>query len=187
MGAPAQPTSAASAASATASATATAAKIVGPAQKDADEFFKELDRTPLFMRSLPQDAEENDMLAALQSLVYDGTPEEIATNFKNQGNERFMEGRSQYKEAITFYTKGIEVKCKDDSLNSILYSNRAAVNLELKNYRRVLNDCAEAIKLNPQNVKAWFRSARACLELDKISEALDCCDRGLKVSLATIE
>jgi hypothetical protein len=35
--------------------------------------------------------------------------------------------------------------------------------------------------LNPSNIKAWFRSASACLALDKIVEAEDACSRGLEV------
>jgi hypothetical protein len=35
--------------------------------------------------------------------------------------------------------------------------------------------------MNPQNIKAWFRSASACLALDKIADAEDACSRGLEV------
>ena len=37
------------------------------------------------------------------------------------------------------------------------------------------------MKLNPNNIKAWYRSARACLALDKISEANDSIARGLMI------
>jgi hypothetical protein len=37
------------------------------------------------------------------------------------------------------------------------------------------------LRLNPSNVKAWYRSASACLALDKIPEAEDACARGLEV------
>lgn len=40
---------------------------------DPDNLEKELAKVPLFMTDLP--SEENDTLAALQSLVFDGTPE----------------------------------------------------------------------------------------------------------------
>lgn len=51
----------------------------------------------------------------------------------------------------------------------------------VENYRKVLTDCARAIKLNPKNVKAYYRSAKALYELDKIDEAIDCCDHGIEV------
>ncbi|CAG8799464.1 21538_t:CDS:2, partial [Dentiscutata erythropus] len=41
--------------------------------------------------------------------------------------------------------------------------------------------CAKAIKLNPKNIKAYYRSAKALYELDKINEAIDCCDHGIKL------
>lgn len=40
---------------------------------DFENLDEELSKVPLFMTDLP--AEENDTLAALQSLVFDGTPE----------------------------------------------------------------------------------------------------------------
>jgi hypothetical protein len=42
-------------------------------------------------------------------------------------------------------------------------------------------DCAQTIRLNPSNVKALYRSATACLALDKLAEAADACDRGLAI------
>jgi len=40
-----------------------------------DNYLEEMQSIPLFMTSLPDDADENPMLQALQSLAYDGTPE----------------------------------------------------------------------------------------------------------------
>lgn len=49
---------------------------VGPQLKSADELLKAMDKTPLFMNSLqPENGENNDMLEALQALVFDGTPQ----------------------------------------------------------------------------------------------------------------
>ena len=42
-------------------------------------------------------------------------------------------------------------------------------------------DCAAAIRLNPANVKAHYRSASALLALNKIAEALDMVSRGLEL------
>jgi len=56
---------------------------------------------------------------------------EVAENFKNQGNECFKVGKSQYKDAIDYYTKALETKCKDDKIIEACLTNRAAVNLEL--------------------------------------------------------
>ncbi|KAG9307749.1 hypothetical protein G9A89_023314 [Geosiphon pyriformis] len=139
----------------------------------------EMNKVPLFMTQLPE--EENDTLAALQSLLYEGTPEEVAENFKKQGNECFQAGKVQYQNALIYYTKALETQCKDQKIIEACLTNRAAVNLELQNYRKVLTDCAKALQINPKNVKALFRSVKALYMLDKIEEALDCCEHGLAI------
>ncbi|KAK3390197.1 hypothetical protein B0H63DRAFT_464929 [Podospora didyma] len=62
-----------------------------------------------------------------------------------------------------------------------LYGNRAACHLELRNYRSCTLDCAGALRLNPSNVKALYRSAKALLAVGRIAEADDACARGLEV------
>ncbi|KAK9450972.1 uncharacterized protein V1518DRAFT_412205 [Limtongia smithiae] len=215
--------------------------IIGPNLKyegqTTEELLESLNRLPLFMTDLDMgdgDGGSNIALEALQALVYEGTPLEIAKNFKAQGNECFA--TKQYKDAVEFYSKAIkaglekrpaykegEARIADvtekvegqdratvDALDAKLsgtkkieiatahkadededieeqllelvttcYLNRAACNLELKNFRRVLNDCAEVIRAQPTNAKAFYRSARACLAIDKIDEAKDCISRGV--------
>ena len=62
-----------------------------------------------------------------------------------------------------------------------LHVNRAAAHLELKNHRSATLDCASALRLNPRNVKAHYRSSRALLAVDRIREADDACARGLEL------
>ncbi|CAG8497278.1 16244_t:CDS:2 [Acaulospora colombiana] len=161
-------------------------KFMGPERrKFEDTLLKEIDKVPLFMTELPE--EESESLAALQSLLYDGSPEEIAENFKKQGNECFKEGKTRYQDAITYYTKALETNCKDNKIIEACLANRAAVNLELGNFRKVLTDCAKVIRSNPMNVKAFYRSAKALCELEKMKEAIDCCDHGLKTRNINME
>jgi hypothetical protein len=49
------------------------------------------------------------------------------------------------------------------------------------NYRSVLYDCGRAIQFNPKNIKAYFRSAKALLALDRITECIDCCKKGIYI------
>ncbi|KAK4161812.1 hypothetical protein QBC43DRAFT_322826 [Cladorrhinum sp. PSN259] len=70
---------------------------------------------------------------------------------------------------------------KEKALLETLYVNRAACHLELRNYRSCTLDCAAALKLNDRNVKAFYRSAKALLAVEKIAEAEDACSRGLEV------
>ena len=53
----------------------------------------------------------------------------IAEVYKNQGNNEYNE--NNFNNAIDFYTEGIKVNCKDEELNAILYSNRAAARFNL--------------------------------------------------------
>ncbi|KAK9370083.1 hypothetical protein V1509DRAFT_618482 [Lipomyces kononenkoae] len=218
----------------------TTASVMGPHQKyafeDTTSLIKDINRLPLFMTELDTtDGEGGSNLAleALQAIAYEGTPFEIATNFKQQGNDCFK--LKQYKDAAEYYGRAITAilqkdqkieenngenptdKAEKDKMDSTFdasgkhgppihvtsdncgppnagneaeklkeltatcYLNRAACNLELKNYRRVINDCAEVLKVQPLNAKAYYRSARACLAIDKISEAQECIERGLEV------
>ena len=57
---------------------------------------------------------------------------------------------------------------------------RAAVQLLKKNYGKVVEDCEQALKLQPGNIKAYFRAARACNGLHKYPRALEFCEEGLR-------
>ncbi|KAK4033767.1 hypothetical protein C8A01DRAFT_39775 [Parachaetomium inaequale] len=204
-----------------------------------EETVADLKQHPLFMTELDS-SEDNEQLAALQALAYDGTPLENAANFKEQGNECFREKR--WADAKEFYGKGVAIlaaeelrrakggkkkvrKATDpvainpDAANNTspgvdleedttpqpneddfsevpddpaevkseqvlletLYVNRAACHLELRNHRSCTVDCAAALRLNPRNLKAFYRSARALLAVNKIREADDACARGLEI------
>ncbi|KAF4126794.1 TPR repeat protein [Geosmithia morbida] len=164
-----------------------------------DEVLADLNKSPLFMTEL----EENDDIAALQALNYEGTALENASDFRTRGNESFR-GR-HYRDAREFYTKGVQILAEqearrargeattspegvEDSEEEVaeqrkvlegLYANRAACSLELLNYRSCWLDCAAALRLNPANVKAYYRSSRALLAVGRIEEADDACARGL--------
>lgn len=49
---------------------------------------------------------------------------ELAKAHKDDGNEQFKYKR--YKLAVTAYSEGLKMKCEDNELNKVLYTNRAA-------------------------------------------------------------
>lgn len=51
----------------------------------------------------------------------------------------------------------------------------------IENYRSTTLDSAAALRINPNNIKAHFRSASALFALDKVLEALDVASRGIKL------
>lgn len=170
--------------------------------KTSTEILADLNKHPLFMTEL----EDNDDVAALQALAYDGTPLENATNFKVQGNECFR--GKQWADAKEFYSKGIaiivtEERRREKGLPSVktdthegssdepdevegeracleaLYVNRAACQLELGNFRMAVADCGGCLRVNSGNVKAYYRSGRALVRLGRVGEADEACARGL--------
>lgn len=72
---------------------------------------------------------------------------------QEKGNDYVKKGKKHYSDAIDCYTRAINQTVLSDSENSVLYANRAHVNLLLGNYRRALTDAEEALKLCPTNVK----------------------------------
>lgn len=171
------------------------------AGKTAEEIIADLNKSPLFMTEL----EENDDIAALEALAYEGTPLENASDFKDRGNECFKTRR--WRDAVEFYGRGVTLVVGEEkrrvrgdppregdpegdsdaevaaqrAVLEALYVNRAAVLLEQQNYRSCWLDCAAALRLNARNVKAWYRSARALLAVGRIDEADDACAGGLSV------
>ncbi|KAL8399584.1 hypothetical protein RB594_000108 [Gaeumannomyces avenae] len=180
--------------------------------KTTEEILADLNKSPLFMTEL----EENDDVAALQALAYEGTPLENASDFKERGNECFKE--KKWADAKEFYTKGANILvaevrrrargeppapvvsggdgeegtagvptssddpdevAREAAVLESLYVNRAACHLELRNNRSCTLDCGAALQLNPRNIKALYRSARALARLDKVLEAEDAAERGL--------
>ncbi|KAH7385067.1 putative Hsp70/Hsp90 co-chaperone CNS1 [Cadophora sp. MPI-SDFR-AT-0126] len=175
--------------------------------KSGAEILADLNTVPLFMTEL----EENDGIEALKALAYEGTPAEVAQGFKERGNESFVEkswkdAKEFYEKGINVLLVEVrkrqaankirskmkgkvdleeevdeeEVKKEIKILEACLV-NRAACHLELKNYRSCTLDCGSALRINPRNVKALYRSSKALLALDRIVEADDACARGLTI------
>lgn len=145
--------------------------------------LKSIKELPFFMEEqedIGTDPESNVALEALRALSHEGTPDEIALNFKTQGNECYVE--KKYQDAVQYYTRALEQKCDIKELNIACYINRAASNLELKNYRRCINDCKEALELDPKNAKALYRSAKAYMAIDRLDEAHTVLQYGLSVN-----
>ncbi|WWC68763.1 uncharacterized protein I206_102697 [Kwoniella pini CBS 10737] len=147
------------------------------------DFEAILESTPIFMKETPKDGESNDVLEALRTLVFEGEGDEIATNFKNHGNELHVQ--KSYSEAIKAYTSGIDSNPKDITLKISLLNNRAQSNLLLKNYRSVLKDTSIIIALYTSKglisdkalIKSMYRTTISLIALERWKEALDVIQR----------
>eukprot|EP01133_Synstelium_polycarpum_P014911 gene14911-17631_t len=136
------------------------------------------------------ESDSNYHIEALEALSAECSPLELATSFKDQGNERLQLAqakttpefeRPRYRnEAIYFYTKALDVKCPDMKANAIFLANRAAVYIEQKNYGKAVKDCQIAIEMNEEYMKAYYRMLRALIALDRNAEAIKIGDRALE-------
>ncbi|KAM9688085.1 tetratricopeptide repeat protein 4 isoform 2-T2 [Trichechus inunguis] len=148
-----------------------------------DQWEEEFEKIPLFMKKAPSeiDPKENPDLACLQSIIFDDerSAEEQAKTYKDEGNDYFKE--KDYKKAVISYTEGLKKKCADPDLNVVLYTNRAAAQYYLGNFRSALHDVMTARKLKPCHLKAIVRGALCHLELKNFAEAVSWCDEGLQI------
>lgn len=170
--------------------------------KSSAEVLDELNKMPFFMNSLPTDIESSEnfqALEALRAMNYEGNPTDMITNFKNQGNDLFKV--KNYKDARTYYQRGLDIdaesynpeedtlEVEEDSqpfdinefnaIKAVVYSNKAACELSLKNYRKCINDCKSCLSIDSKNIKAYFRMAKAFMLLRYFDESLEAIKFGL--------
>ncbi|KYQ56915.1 Tetratricopeptide repeat protein 4 [Trachymyrmex zeteki] len=149
-----------------------------------DRWQEEMEKHPFFMKKPPELGDElSPLMEGLQQLKYgedENTPEELANNYKEDGNFNYK--YKKYRLAILSYTTGIQTKCKDDNLMAQLYNNRAAAHFMLQNYRSCLNDCKLALKFKPQYPKALSRAITCSFYIKDYDQCIDLCDQFLDQS-----
>ncbi|XP_050494920.1 DNA polymerase interacting tetratricopeptide repeat-containing, protein of 47 kDa [Bombus huntii] len=149
-----------------------------------DRWEEEMEKHPFFMKKTPEPGEKlSPLMEGLQQLKYgedENTPEELANNYKEDGNFNFK--YKNYRLSILSYTEGIRTKCKDIDLMAQLYNNRAAAHFMLKNYRSSLNDCKLALRLIPNYTKVLNRAATCCFHMKDYKQCIDFCNRILHKS-----
>merc|ERR1712137_959032 len=98
---------------------------------------------------------------------------------KAKGNAAM--GQRNFEEAIKHYSDAIAL----DSANHVLYSNRSAAYASLGKYEEALQDGEKTIEVKPDWVKGYSRKGLALFKLDRLQEAMQCYEDGLKVNLRT--
>lgn len=92
-----------------------------------------------------------------------------AETYKNKGNDAFK--TEKYEEAISFYTKAINLAEKDSRDLATYLKNRAAAYLKTKEYEKVIRDCDQALEIIYEDPKALFRRSQALESLERFEEA----------------
>ncbi|XP_006360076.1 TPR repeat-containing thioredoxin TTL1-like [Solanum tuberosum] len=85
---------------------------------------------------------------------------------RSLGNELFKSGR--YIEACSAYGEGLS----RDSLNLILYCNRATCWYKLEQWEKSLDDCNHALLIQPHYTKALFQKAASNVKLERWADAV---------------
>lgn len=105
---------------------------------------------------------ENAVVKAERATMLDQTNPEVLSVLNNvkmvvrartRGNGLFSSGR--YSEASEAYGDGL----KHNASNSVLYCNRAACWYKLGLWEKSVEDCNQALKIQPNYIKALLRRA----------------------------
>ncbi|XP_034255584.1 tetratricopeptide repeat protein 1 [Thrips palmi] len=95
-----------------------------------------------------------------------------AEDVKEKGNQQFKLG--EFRESAISYTLALRT-CPLSYSNerSKLYSNRAASKMKLGLSKSAIEDCNQAVELNPTFMRALLRRAHLLETADKLDEALE--------------
>lgn len=144
---------------------------------------------PLFMDArevrgkLSDDNDTESTLVDLEALKHMGDdfdPVDEAEDLKRQGNQAYAMGYTYRVAALKLFTKAIKLPVEDNKKRSVYFANRAAVNLLGENYGNCVSDCKHAVRLDPTNVKAYYRAAKASYALRKWKDTSDFVELGLQ-------
>ena len=96
---------------------------------------------------------------ALGSPLITGCTNPLATQYSNQGIEKYEAGN--YQGAIDDWSKAIEINPQ----NAIAYNNRGSAKDDLGDHQGAITDYTKAIGIDPQNANAYINRSKARLNL----------------------
>ena len=102
---------------------------------------------------------------------------------KDRGNAAFKSADSNPEQtlvALGLYRQAMALGPPPQGV-ALLHNNSAAVRLHMGEYKLALRHCEDVLAIDPDNLKALFRAAKAAKGLDKMEDALRHCCRGLEL------
>lgn len=88
----------------------------------------------------------------------------LVARARTRGNELFKSER--FTEACSAYGEGLRL----DPSNSVLYCNRAACWFKLGQWERSMEDCNQALRIQPNYTKALLRRAASNSKVNYLSK-----------------
>jgi len=152
-------------------------------QEEIDKDVEEFINHPLNVKNFDPKMLEDENFQAIQALVYEGTPDEVASRFLARGDEYLIKKiPKQYLEAAkTSYESGIEQNPESKDTNYRLLFGKASVNFLSRNYGRCIEDVEKALKIK-ENEEAYHLIARTLEKLQKYDKLVDICKKILKIN-----
>ncbi|KAN0039082.1 hypothetical protein ACTA71_001276 [Dictyostelium dimigraforme] len=89
---------------------------------------------------------------------------------KKEGNEHFQ--AKNYQAAYESFTEALSIDPKLETINSQLYSNRAAALVHLNRISEAINDCTSAVTIDPNYGKAFIRRAQCYMKQENFEDAV---------------
>lgn len=84
------------------------------------------------------------------------------------------------KKAMEAYCEALFQEAKCLEMRKKILSNRALINLWLKNYGKVVEDCLKAIAIDPEFIRPYVRVCEALVALEKFEKCVLMADKGLE-------
>lgn len=94
--------------------------------------------------------------------------------------------QKKYAEAIKHYSQALHKSTSGDARNAVLFNNRAQCYIKIAQYRRALEDCDEAIKLDASNIKAYIRRADCLNKLGEFDPSRQAYLHALRVDVSGV-
>lgn len=145
----------------------------------------------MFMKEMPENPEDNELLMALQALRYSGSADDVATEFmeNSQKSLTLYKQTKQFKhlkEAMLFICDAIEHLKTDQEISKEMryqiYFFRSGIHILVKNYGYAINDLKEAIK-NFDKDEAHLKIADCLINLGEENEAKKIIEQRLNSNL----
>ena len=105
---------------------------------------------------------------------------EVQAQYLKDTKEGFASSKTSDEKKEASATEAPEYSEKElDEMKSNLLNNAALAHMQLKNWGHVRDDATKALEFNKENVKAWYRLAKAQQMLKHWEQAGDAIDSGL--------